>query len=264
MATLPDLLTKYIADAEKLVHLLQIPLHFDLHQYTLRRQEKSLDKLLRQIQDIVSKHNEYEVLEQAALCLACLCEEDNPNYTRCNVTRSAILDNLVDQFTRTMKAVEELSEVDDSEIFPLMVALKRLAAFAEYHDIGGYDLVKNTFTILKWVNDNEGFAHDFFTKALTLARSIINWHLNKLNVEVEEGRNATIVDEAEADGGEVAATAANKEQIEFVAKLSKKYYKICSKLLVNDNPLIEEEAFFELCDLFILFNMHIGKFSVCV
>ena len=85
---LPDLLTKYIADGEKLVHLLQIPTHFDLSQYTLRRQEKSLDKLLKLIEEIVSKHNEAHVLEECAKCLAYLCDEDVASgiYVKCSLT----------------------------------------------------------------------------------------------------------------------------------------------------------------------------------
>ena len=85
---LPDLLTKYIADGEKLVHLLQIPTHFDLSQYTLRRQEKSLDKLLKLIEEIVSKHNEANVLEECAKCLAYLCDGDAASgvYVKCSLT----------------------------------------------------------------------------------------------------------------------------------------------------------------------------------
>ncbi len=165
-----------------------MPQYFDLQQYTLRRQEKALDKLLKLIQDIVSKHTESDVLKEASKCLAYLCEEDNPTYSRCNITRSAILDSLADQFLTNMSAVEALTEVDDNEIFPLMVSLKRLAAFAECHDITNYDIVKSTLTVLKWVNDNEGFAHDFFTKALSLARSIITWTLKNLNTEAEENQ----------------------------------------------------------------------------
>ncbi len=232
--------------------LLQVPQYFDLQQYTLRRQEKALDKLLKLIQEIVSKHTESDVLDEASKCLAYLCEEDNPTYSRCNITRSAILDTLVDQFTTNMTAVEALNEVDDNEIFPLMVALKRLAAFAECHDITSYDLVKSTLTILKWVNDNEGFAHDFFSKALSLARSIIVWNLKNLNTEAEENQNTISEDSS------MNASVVDKEKLDFLAKLTKKYYKICCKLLVNDNPSIEQEAFFELCDLFIIFNMHLG------
>jgi cohesin complex subunit SA-1/2 len=249
ITALPELLTKYIADQEKLVYLLQIPLHFDLNQYTLRRQEKALDNLLKLIQEIVSKHNESDVLEECSKCLAYLCDEDNPTYSRCNVIRSTILDNLVDQFTVTLKHVEELSEVDDNDIYPLCVALKRLSAFAQNHDVSSYDLVKNVLTTLRWANDNEGFPLDFVSKALQLTSSILSWNLNKLYSSAEEAKINNMDDTDYA--------SVNQESIDYVSKLSKKYYKICTRLMVNENPGVEEEAYFELCDLFLMFNMHL-------
>jgi cohesin complex subunit SA-1/2 len=100
ITTLPLLLTKYIADQEKLVYLLQIPTFLDLSQYAARRQEKSLDSLLKVVQEIVSKHNDSEVLEECSRCLCYMCDEDQAIYTRCNLARSTILDDLVSTFNR--------------------------------------------------------------------------------------------------------------------------------------------------------------------
>ena len=245
---------KYIADAEKLVYLLQIPTYFDLNQYTLRRQEKSLEKLLKLIQDIVSKHNSSDVLEECSKCLSYLCDEDNSIYIKCNLIRSTILDDLVSSFNSAMSLFDQLTEVDENEMYPLIIAIKRLAAFAENHNIVQYNnIVNNAFTILKWSVYNEGFGHDFVNKALNLARSIINWNMYKLNNEMEERANA-----AEMQGADNPDEhPVNKELIEYIAKLNKKFYKLCNKLFVNENAQIEEEAYFELCDLLVLFNIHL-------
>ena len=244
---------KYIADAEKLVYLLQIPTYFDLNQYTLRRQEKSLEKLLKLIQDIVSKHNSSDVLEECSKCLSYLCDEDNSIYIKCNLIRSTILDDLVNSFNSAMSLFDQLTEVDENEMYPLIIALKRLAAFAENHNIVQYNnIVNNAFTILKWSVYNEGFGHDFVNKALNLARSIITWNMYKLNNEMEERANATEMGNDNPDEHPV-----NKELIEYIAKLNKKFYKLCNKLFVNENAQIEEEAYFELCDLLVLFNIHL-------
>lgn len=250
--TLPDLITKYIADSEKLVFLLQIPSYFDLNQYTLRRQDKNLERLLKLIQDIVSCHNDSDVLEECSLCLSCLCDEDQSIYSKCNVIRSTILDDLVNKFTNAMNAFEQLTEVDEAEMYPLIIALKRLAAFAENHNIVQYDLISNTFTIIKWAVYNEGFNLDFVNKALNLARSILTWNLFKLNSEMDERAH-----QIDGSPGELEPDV-NQSLIDYVAKLAKKYYKICNKLFVNDNPRIEEEAYFELCDLLILFSVHLA------
>lgn len=251
ITTLPNLLTKYIADAEKLVYLLQIPQYFDLNQYTLRRQEKSLESLLKIIHEIINKHNDSTVFEECSKCLAYFCDEDNSVYIKCNLIRSTILDELVGTFNKSMKKFEELNEVDETEMYPLTIALKRLAAFAENHNIVEYDLVQNSLTILKWAVYNEHFLADFVSKAINLARSILTWNLHKLNLEMDD-RQTLISDSVD----DAKLPAVNTELIDTIAKLSKKFYKLCNKLFNHDNPQIEEEAYFEMCDLLILFNLH--------
>ena len=246
---LPQLLNKFVADAEKLIYLLQIPSYFDLNQYTQRRQEKSLDRLLNLIKEIVNKHNDSELLEEASLCLNYLCDEDQAIYSKCNVIRSAILDDLVQKFNESMAKFEQLTEVDESEMYPLIIALKRLSAFAENHCIINYDIIGNTFTILKWAVFNDGFNLDFVNKALNLARSFVCWNLHKLECDMDEAQKSTDVQNNEQ----------NQPLIDYVAKISKKFYKICNKLFVNDNPSIEEEAYYEMCDMLILFNCHLAN-----
>jgi cohesin complex subunit SA-1/2 len=250
--TLPNLLIKYIADSDKLIFLLQIPTYFDLNQYTLRRQEKNLEKLLKIIQDIVNKHNESNVLEECSKCLSYFCDQENSIYIRCNLIRSTILDDLVDSFSKAMKMFDQLNEVDENEMYPLVIALKRLAAFAENHNIVNYDLVNNTFTILKWAVYNEGFGHDFVNKAINLARSIINWNVHKLSSELDDRKSTN-----DTYNNSINDDNSVNKLIDYIGKLGKKFYKLCNKLFVNDNPQIEEEAYFELCDLLILFNIHL-------
>lgn len=115
-----------------------------------------------------------------------------------------------------------------------------------------YDLVQNTFTILKWAVYNEGFGHELVERALTLARSIITWNMQKLEAEC-----AASAAGEDADSTVTPLTQSARDLIEYISKLSKKFYKLCNKLFVNDNPQIEEEAYFELCDLLILFNINL-------
>lgn len=113
-------------------------MHFDLNQYTLTRQDKNLDKLLKLIQEVLSKHNESTLLEECSKLVCYLCDEETPIYSKCNIVRSSILDDLVDKFTSAMRAFDQLTEVDETEMYPLQVALKRLAIFAQNHDITRY------------------------------------------------------------------------------------------------------------------------------
>ena len=52
-----------------------------------------------------------------------------------------------------------------------------------------------------------------------------------------------------------------KDLCEYLSKLSKKYFKLCSKLFVNENAQIEEEAYFEMCDTLVLFSQHLTASS---
>ena len=135
------------------------------------------------------------------------------------------------------------------EFFPLVIALRRLSAFAENHSIVNYDIVGHTLTILKWAIFNEDMGADLACKAMNLARSVLTWHLHKLNTEMDE-RNNLPADEA---------PEVNYELIDIIAKLTKKFFKICNKLFVHENVQIEEEAYFEICDLLLLFNVHLTR-----
>ena len=90
---------------------------------------------------------------------------------------------------------------------------------------------------------------DLACKAMNLARSVLTWHLHKLNTEMDE-RNNLPADEA---------PEVNYELIDIIAKLTKKFFKICNKLFVHENVQIEEEAYFEICDLLLLFNVHLTR-----
>jgi cohesin complex subunit SA-1/2 len=59
------------------------------------RQDKSLDTLLRTIQDPVERHTDTKVLEACAKTLKTLCADNVAIYTRCAVARSTLINMLV-------------------------------------------------------------------------------------------------------------------------------------------------------------------------
>lgn len=82
ITTLPSLLAKYLADAEKIANLMLIPQYFELEIYTTSRQEKNLDSLLKLIHDIVERHNDTDVLEACAKTYEVLCNEELAIHSR--------------------------------------------------------------------------------------------------------------------------------------------------------------------------------------
>lgn len=109
--------------------------------------------------------------------------------------------------------------------------------------------MQNTFTILECP---KRFDHELVERALTLARSIITWNIQKLKAEC-----AASAAGEDADSTVTPLTQSTRDLIEYISNLSKEFYELCNKLLVNDNPQIKEEAYFELCDLLILFNINL-------
>jgi cohesin complex subunit SA-1/2 len=230
--------------------LLEIASFFDLNQYTLCRQEKNLDRLLNLLQEIVNKHNDTSLLEECSKLLGYLCDEESSVCSKCDITRSAILDDLVAKFQAAMRALDQLTEIDENEMYPLQIALKRLSAFAQNHDITRYDdLIQYSFTILKWAHSNEGFEHELVKNALLLSRSVLTWNMTKLTQEVITFDVEEVLSEEQKK-----SLAEFKERVQSIAKMSKKYYKLCNQLLTNDDPLIGEAAYFELCDLLIMLS----------
>lgn len=82
ITTLPSLLAKYLADAEKIANLMLIPQYFELEIYTTSRQEKNLDSLLKLIHEIVERHNDTDVLEACAKTYEVLCNEELAIHSR--------------------------------------------------------------------------------------------------------------------------------------------------------------------------------------
>ena len=162
-----------------------------------------------------------------------------------------------------MQLFDALQEVDESEMFPLIQAVKRLTAFAESHSIYQYNtlITNNTFTILKWAVYNEGFSSEFVSRALSLARAIITWNLTRLLDLLKSSENTNQNDDGNNDANLEEKNVEIKDLCEYLSKLSKKYFKLCSKLFVNENAQIEEEAYFEMCDILILFSPHLSANS---
>lgn len=80
---------------------------------------KHLDALLRQIWEVQDKHTDTEVLEACSTTYHSLCNEEFTIFNRVNITRSQLLDELVDKFNRLLE--DFLQEVGASGMFKNIV-----------------------------------------------------------------------------------------------------------------------------------------------
>ncbi|CAF4898984.1 unnamed protein product, partial [Rotaria sp. Silwood2] len=98
ISTLPPLLNKYIADADKLLNLLQIPLHFNYEVYTTTRRERDLDTYLNALSDIVQRHTTAEIFDAVSKCFECICDVSFTLSNRAIAHRGNIIDKILANF----------------------------------------------------------------------------------------------------------------------------------------------------------------------
>nr|XP_060154561.1 cohesin subunit SA-1 isoform X2 [Globicephala melas] len=179
--TLPMLLSKYSADAEKVANLLQIPQYFDLEIYSTGRMEKHLDALLKQIKFVVEKHIESDVLEACSKTYSILCSEEYTIQNRVDIARSQLIDEFVDRFNHSVEdLLQEGEEADDDDIYNVLSTLKRLTSFHNAHDLTKWDLFGNCYRLLKTGIEHGAMPEQIVVQALQCSHYSILWQLVKI------------------------------------------------------------------------------------
>uniref|UniRef100_A0A8C0K3S0 Cohesin subunit SA n=1 Tax=Canis lupus dingo TaxID=286419 RepID=A0A8C0K3S0_CANLU len=216
--TLPMLLSKYSADAEKVANLLQIPQYFDLEIYSTGRMEKHLDALLKQIKFVVEKHVESDVLEACSKTYSILCSEEYTIQNRVDIARSQLIDEFVDRFNHSVEdLLQEGEEADDDDIYNVLSTLKRLTSFHNAHDLTKWDLFGNCYRLLK-----TGIEHGAMPEQIVI-------HVYKFECVLQE-------------------------DLLVLRKTVKSFLAVCQQCLSNVNTPVKEQAFMLLCDLLMIFS----------
>uniref|UniRef100_A0A8D2KNW9 STAG1 cohesin complex component n=1 Tax=Urocitellus parryii TaxID=9999 RepID=A0A8D2KNW9_UROPR len=226
--TLPMLLSKYSADAEKVANLLQIPQYFDLEIYSTGRMEKHLDALLKQIKFVVEKHVESDVLEACSKTYSILCSEEYTIQNRVDIARSQLIDEFVDRFNHSVEdLLQEGEEADDDDIYNVLSTLKRLTSFHNAHDLTKWDLFGNCYRLLKTGIEHGAMPEqvgiiDIFSLLILIHACIFECVL--------------------------------QEDLLVLRKTVKSFLAVCQQCLSNVNTPVKEQAFMLLCDLLMIFS----------
>ncbi|XP_065166876.1 cohesin subunit SA-1 isoform X2 [Atheta coriaria] len=238
IVTLPPLLDKYSADAEKLANLLSIPQYFDLDMYTSGRQEGSLQSLLAKLKHIAQVHHEPEVLETCAKTLEILCSEGHAIYTRCDVSRSTIIDVIVASYKeaiddwRNLILGEETPNAD--ETFNVVSSLKKVSVFYANHNLNQWNIWSTLFQDVKEIDSPLPF--EALKYCLSSCFYCLLWGLRSLEATHEAGG-------VTGPGIQELRDRLN----EFID---------AAQELIRLSPYIEirEEAYICLCDLLVTFS----------
>ncbi|XP_017162670.1 cohesin subunit SA-1 isoform X2 [Poecilia reticulata] len=228
---LPQLLSKYSADAEKTSLLLRAPLYFDLHMYSSTQWlEKHLDLLLSQICTIVKKHTDAAVLQACALLVSTLCSESHTFSSRAHLVFSQLMDELTECFNSYLSDLLQ-GAADEDGVYNAASALKRIAALCSAKDPTRWELLDSCMELLK----NRIESLDFDTELLVAALKCAAFHLMWAKL------NAVNLNPAEDD-------------LTHLRKKVRLFCRICQTCLSLDQTEIRDQAFELLCDLLLLYG----------
>ncbi|CAF4315533.1 unnamed protein product, partial [Rotaria sp. Silwood2] len=186
ISTLPPLLNKYIADADKLLNLLQIPLHFNYEVYTTTRRERDLDTYLNALSDIVQRHTTAEIFDAVSKCFECICDVSFTLSNRAIAHRGNIIDKILANFNAAMGIFEEMDEADEDDLYPLLLNLRKMDAFHQCHDLGNTDLWDKIHLLFKAAIDNEDMSPEIVDKCFGIANRSLLWGLYQLDIQFDK------------------------------------------------------------------------------
>lgn len=233
---LPQLLAKFSADTEKVAILLHAPHFLELEIYCTSRLEKYLDLLLKQIQEIVEKHTDQEVLEASARALYVLGNEELAIYNRVNIALSQLIDRLVDKFQQEVEEIMQASEVDEDEIYNMSATMKRISVFHNAHNMTRWELFDPCCQLLKRGIDTGEIPKQIMVPALKCAHFFILWELSQ-----------------------ASATHPKKEKLNTLKQRLCMFSSLCENCLSDVDPGVREQAFILLSDLLLMFSHQMTK-----
>uniref|UniRef100_A0A2C9KAA6 SCD domain-containing protein n=1 Tax=Biomphalaria glabrata TaxID=6526 RepID=A0A2C9KAA6_BIOGL len=237
IVALPQLLLKYLMDPEKVANLLQIPLYFDLDIYTSGRQEKNLELLLRYINDIVEKHTGSEVLEACSKCMECLCNEEFAIAGKSEVSKKTLIDSLVIKLKQAVQDYFTEGDVpDEDEVYALLAALKRIAAFYACHDLTSWEIWDDIFIVVKSARDKAPVPEDIIVKAIQACSLAVMFYLKRLD-----------------------ETKPRPDEMKRLRKKTAVLIQCFHELMFHESEKVKEDAFLSICDLAIIFSPHLGE-----
>ncbi|KAM8972529.1 cohesin subunit SA-3 [Pelodytes ibericus] len=233
IVTLPHLLAKFSADAEKMTSLLSVTGFLELEVYYTERLEKHLDLLLLQVRDILEKHTAPEVLEACSRALYVLCDREQTVYKNADITRSHLVDQLTDYFSQQISDILQVSDLDEDEVYNIAATMKRISALYSGHDLSRWELFDPCTRILRKGIDTGEVPEQILLPALTCCYFSLLWDLYRLS--------------------------SSKPMQDSLAALRQRlglFCEMCQCCLSDHHSAVREQAFILLSDLLVIFGSH--------
>lgn len=195
----------------------------------------------------MERHSDRDVLETCAKTLEILCVEGTAIFTRCDVSRSNIVDTLVNRYRediddwRNLIAGEETPNEDD--IYNVIIILRKVSILYSCHNLNSCNLFESLYKdiddCLSDVDGDKGLPHEAIVYCIESAFFSLAWGLYHLENKCD--------------------ASAFEETSELLRENLHKYMDGCTKLLSHGRTVqIQEAAHKSICDLLIIFSDLLG------
>ncbi|XP_066542125.1 cohesin subunit SA-2 isoform X2 [Hoplias malabaricus] len=232
LKVLPELLSKYLEDAEKVTSFLKIPQYFQLEicgdEYT-----DSVQALLSGLDAAVDRHTEPGLLEAAARSYHSLCSDDS----RWQHLTVPAMGQLLQRWTHTLETFlgEELSDeafvADEERKKEILTTVKKLAAFNNAQDLSKWGIYELVSKLLVIEVQHGGLPAEMTTETLRCVCCCVLWNLNTF------GERSTSRESALHQRNQLRA---------FCEK--------CHRCLSHTEQVVREQAFMCLSDILVAHN----------
>ncbi|KAK7154357.1 hypothetical protein R3I94_007635 [Phoxinus phoxinus] len=229
---LPELLSKYSEDAEKLTSFLRIPQFFQTDSCDLENSQY-VQALLAELEAVVDRHTDAGLLETAARSYQSLCAQDSPWHSLARPT----FDRLIQHWTNTLGTwlEESLSSgcftASEDNTLEILSTLKKLTAFNIAQDLSKWSLYELGTKLLEAEIKHGGLPMEVTVEALRCMCSCVLWKLNTF-------------------GEGVTSRESSLQQRNQLRAFCEK----CHRCLSHAELLVREQAFMCLSDVLIAHN----------
>ncbi|KAJ8247033.1 hypothetical protein GJAV_G00257990 [Gymnothorax javanicus] len=243
LMVLPDLLSKYSGDAEKVSCLLKIPQYFQMDISTVAFPEEHLKAMLAQMAAVVEKHTDSGVLEAAARTYQALCSRDTPWEGLASPARDDMVQRWVerlDSLLRDTVAEDSTFTADEAQTQEILSILKKITTFHNSQDLSRWGLYDSVSRLLGVEVQHGTLPPEISVQALQCVCYAVLWQLSSC------GEGSFSRDHLLPWCQKEKALAQRTQLRGFCEK--------CHRCLSSSNPVVKEQAFLSLCDLLTAHN----------
>ncbi|XP_039101236.1 cohesin subunit SA-2-like [Hyaena hyaena] len=178
---LPQLLSKFAADKEKVTPLLQIPQYCNLEVYDRDGLGSYLDSALLELDCLVQRHSDVAVLEACARAYGAYCHEGGFAQCHAGPACSRLVDMLVDALTPLLDVFIQHEKqgqfLGHREMGRICSTLRRLVAFYSTHDLSSWNLYEKMDSLLTFRRHQGGLPTEVVHCALQCTYYALLWQI---------------------------------------------------------------------------------------